>query len=262
MKIELIKPFGALVTADKFGQSIINLPANQIIDLLEQHLVIVFRGFSLVDDNQYVTFARQFGTLLSWEFGEVLELKIENNPANHIFSRGRVELHWDGAFVKETPRYNIFQCLEAPDGDVGGKTLFVDTQEVWRTAGKLQRDSWQKLVLEYTTEKKAHYGGTIRQPLISTNPFSNEKIIRYIEGCNEDNAEINPVQITIDNQVQDPDDPFIQSFTKRLYQDDVMYRHSWRQGDFLIADNNSLLHGRSRFKTDLATRIIKRINVL
>jgi alpha-ketoglutarate-dependent taurine dioxygenase len=47
-----------------------------------------------------------------------------------------------------------------------------------------------------------------------------------------------------------------------LYRDDVMYRHTWQNGDFLIADNACLLHGRSRFNTAEVTRHIKRINIM
>jgi len=262
MIIENLNPFGALVKADGDKQSITDLSTDKILELLEKNLLVVFRGYSLVNDDSYLKFARQFGPLLGWEFGEILELKVQDDPVNHIFSRGRVELHWDGAFIKETPHYNLFQCVKSSNDDTGGKTLFVNTHEVLRRVKRSEQEQWKLLTIEYTTEKKAHYGGTISQTLVEQNPYNGKNVIRYIEGFNEDNEEVNPVQISINNHVCEPADQFINGFTRALYSDHVMYQHRWQSGDFLIADNSSLLHGRSRFESSFPDRIIKRINIL
>jgi alpha-ketoglutarate-dependent taurine dioxygenase len=255
------QPFGVVVNASSEGQALSSLPSSAFVDLLSQHYLLVLRGFAATEQPEYIQFARQFGSLLAWEFGEVLDLKIQTNSANHIFSNGRVELHWDGAYVAEKPRYNLFQCLAADDVQ-GGETLFVNAVEVFNRATEQQQRQWLGLTIEYHTEKKAHYGGHLSQPLCVVNPHHQHRVIRYIEAFNEDNQDINPVSVHVRGFSSTESDQFLRDFTGRLYESDVMYRHHWRTGDYLIADNSSLLHGRARFTTTQASRHIKRINIL
>jgi alpha-ketoglutarate-dependent taurine dioxygenase len=262
MNITPLKPFGLIVSAGHKNESILDIEKEEITDLLNRHALIVFREYALLPDQDYTRFAKQFGPLLAWEFGEILELKIQPHPVNHIFSSGRVELHWDGAFVKDRPHYNLFQCLRGTDENAGGQTLFVNTVNVRQNAEPSQQEAWQNITIEYSTEKKAHYGGTIREPLCATSPYNNKPVIRYIEAFNEDNAKINPMAVKVDNYTPEESDRFLKQLTRRLYCDDVMYRHTWRDGDFLIADNSCLLHGRSRFSNNRVNRHIKRINIL
>lgn len=261
LNLSPLQPFGMLVYAGQSGMTLPDIPARVMAGWLERHALLVFRGFSLLADEDYIAFAEQFGPLLQWEFGKVLELKVQPKPANHIFTAGRVELHWDGAFVEHKPHYNVFECLQGCAADAGGQTLFVDTRKVLAAAGA-ELAAWRDISIEYVTEKKAHYGGAIRSPLITKNPYNGMEVIRYIEAFNEDNAEINPMQVSVENCSKEMSERFLREFTARLYRDDVMYRHTWQSGDFLIADNASLLHGRSRFNTPDVTRHIKRINIL
>ncbi len=83
-----------------------------------------------------------------------------------------------------------------------------------------------------------------------------------MEADNEDNRDINPMTATVQRFPAAESERFLHAFTRRLYGDDVMYRHSWQGGDILIADNSSLLHGRSRFTGGAAQRHLKRIHVL
>jgi len=257
-----VRPFGALLQAEPGESSILSLDPSAVRELLGDHPLVILRGFPLVSDDEYVRFARQFGDLLAWEFGEILVLKIQPDPSNHIFGPGRVELHWDGAYVDQKPHYNLFQCLRGATPGAGGETLFVDTRGVLASASADERSFWRKLTLEYSTEKKAHYGGRIESPLICENRFDNREVIRYIEPFNEDNIEVNPVTVKIRGLDSNTAESFLREFNARLYDSDVMYRHAWRVGDYVIADNSQLLHGRSRFVSPHDRRHIKRINIL
>lgn len=261
LNLSPLRPFGMLVYAGQAGLTLLDIPAEVISGWLDRHGLLVFRGFGLLADEDYIAFGERFGPLLQWEFGKILELKVQPRPANHIFTSGRVELHWDGAFVDNKPHYNVFQCLQGCAPGAGGQTLFVDTPKVLATAGA-ELPAWRNISIEYATEKKAHYGGTIRSPLITRNSYNGREVIRYIEAYNEDNAEINPMRVSVENYSSEMSERFLREFTSRLYRDDVMYRHTWQSGDFLIADNATLLHGRSRFNTADVTRHIKRINIL
>lgn len=262
MMLTALEPFGAVLQAESGEDSVLALEPSMVRDILAEHLLLILRGYPLASDSDYIAFARQFGDLLAWEFGEILELKIQPNPSNHIFGQGRVELHWDGAYVESKPHYNLFQCIAGATPGAGGETLFVNTASVLENATAEEREYWRTLTIEYRTEKKAHYGGQIESPLICKNRYDNSEVIRYIEAFNEDNSQINPVEVNVRGLDRKASDMFLRDFNKRLYSAQVMYRHTWHAGDYLIADNSHLLHGRSRFLQHNDQRHIKRINIL
>lgn len=262
MKLINNHPFGVIAEATEAGTTLLDIPKSDITDWLDRHQLVIFRGFDELENEPYLQLARSLGTPLAWEFGEVLDLRIMDNPPNHIFNAGRLELHWDGCYLDVEPRYNLFQCIQGAEADSGGKTLFVNGLQVWDKLSEQEKTDSADIRIVYSTEKKAHYGGTLRAPLFDTNPFNQRKVVRYIEAFNEDSQHINPTRVSVEGMSPSQSDEFLRTLNARLYKDDVMYRHTWRSGDFLIADNSSLLHGRSRFESPNCARYIKRINIV
>jgi alpha-ketoglutarate-dependent taurine dioxygenase len=260
-QLDDIYPFGAVLNPHKGYEDILSLPIDDISKLVEEHKVLILRGFPELSKKDFEIFAEKFGPLLHWDFGPVLDLKITDDAANHIFSDGRVELHWDGAFVKEKPKLQIFQCLESVEPENGGETIFVDTEKVLNKATDVEKEKWNKIVVNYKTEKKAHYGGEISEPLISKHPGTNKARIRFIEPFNEDNMDVNPLFLQVDNCNDESEEVFLREFTSKLYDNDVMYGHAWKKGDLLISDNNALLHGRHKFSRR-SERHLQRVHVL
>ncbi|HRL20276.1 MAG TPA: TauD/TfdA family dioxygenase, partial [Alcaligenes sp.] len=231
--------------------------------LLFEHKILVFRGFSPSPDEEYLGFCKKFGDLMHWEFGPLLNVRMEQDPKNHIFSKGRVELHWDGAFANQTPRINAFQCVRSSIDGVGGETLFVDTSKIIANAEKEDLENWSEIRLNYSTEKKAHYGGDVEVCFIENHPHSQHKIIRFIEINNEDNLDVNPVRFDVSglNSKFTNKEDFFNKITDKLYSPQYMYRHRWQAGDYMLIDNNSVLHGRAKVEGN-ASRHLKRVHIL
>jgi len=261
MKIEKLEPFGGLVIPDK-EESIFELKSSSLEELVQEFQLLIFRGFPNVSESDFIQFAKQFGPLLKWDFGEVLNITKQTNPLNHIFDSGRIELHWDGAFVDETPILNLFQCLSGCDNEAGGETVFVNTIELLASFTKEERAQLDHLSLIYETEKKAHYGGVIQEPFISEHPRCGRDRIRFVEPFNEDNEKVNPVTVTAENYGGSDHKAFLMSIIEMLYDDSFVYAHRWHKGDFAIVDNNALLHGRHRFENIQTKRHLQRIHVL
>ena len=262
MELSTLEPFGTLISCSRDQLTILDLDFSDICRHLSESGLIVVRGHKLPSDEDFIAFSKQLGQILLWEFGPILELKISETPANHIFTSSRVELHWDGAFIDNKPHYNLFNCICGTDDNVGGQTLFVDTRRVLHSLPEQTRTTWENTEICYSMEKKAHYGGNIKQVIVATSPYSNEPVMRYIEAFNEDYMDINPMQVDVTGMDSSQANKFLLEINELLYTPEFMYKHSWQSGDFIIADNSVLLHGRSRFTQHHSGRLIKRINVM
>lgn len=256
-----MQPFGLLLNNQDSARLVTDIPVAELVEMLNEHKAVVMRGFSLLPQEDFIAYARKFGPLLKWEFGEVLDLRIEKKPPNHLFGSGRVEMHWDGAYLTEVPRFSVFQCLEAFADEDGGETLFTDTSKLLDLASPEERERWSRMAINYSTDKAAHYSGAVTVPLVGTHPYTGEKTVRFIEPYNEDNMDVNPVNVDIVGLNTSFQEIFLRDFTSKLYSTNCMYRHRWQKGDFLIYDNNALLHGRSKIKGNIE-RHLQRIHIL
>jgi alpha-ketoglutarate-dependent taurine dioxygenase len=253
-----LDPFGIELKAEGRYESIHSLDIDHLKQLVADHGVVVLRGFSTFPDkDDFTAFARRFGDLLEWNFGFVLDLVVHDDPRNYLFTNGPVPHHWDGAFAARVPSLQIFRCLQSPGAGAGGETTFCDTARVIRNAGAAQRSAWEKISIRYQTEKIAHYGGVIEQKLVDVHPVKGVPILRFAEPV----TGLNPLFLEVNGLEGESQEEFLNGFTPRLYSADVLYAHEWRTGDFVLADNHLLIHGRNAFKTN-APRRIQRIHVL
>jgi len=260
-----IAPFGVEVAAPADGADPAEVDLAAIRRLATRHRLVVLRGFAPTDKPAMEALARRFGDLLAWNFGYVLDLVVHETPANYLFTRGNVPYHWDGAFAEVVPSLQVFQCVEAPDAP-GGETVFCDTPAVLDRAGAATRAAWQGLSAAYRTEKKAHYGGEIRQRLIDRHPVTGEPTIRFAEPLNEESVPLNPLDVALfranGRRFGDAEAArFLEDFVPRLYAPEVTYAHRWRTGDYVVADNHALLHGRRPF-FDATRRHLRRVHVV
>jgi alpha-ketoglutarate-dependent taurine dioxygenase len=261
--VDPMAPFGAVLSPSSPSASVRDLDIGKLINQLSDHKILVLRGFVPLNDEDYLAFCKSIGEPMMWEFGAILELRKEESPKNHIFSGGRVELHWDGAYTPQTPRVNVFQCIYSSTGG-GGETLFSNTRGILADATPEQVAGWSDIRLRYSTAKKAHYGGTIDVPFIDDHPHWGGKVIRFIEPKNEDNMDVNPVTMEVSGLASAgyaSDDAFVDDILGRLYDPRHLYAHAWQTGDFVLVDNNSVLHGRARVR-DNVRRHLKRVHIL
>lgn len=254
-------PFGVILQAEQ-GSALFDLDPQALEQLILDEGLVLLRGFAPTSDDQMSRFARQFGELLQWDFGHVLDLQIKPNPDNHIFSQGRVELHWDGAFASAEPRFNFFQCLQSSAVSGGGETTFLNTVKFLASLPADHKAQLQNLCINYQADKKAHYGGCIETQLINPHPATGADRMQFIEAFNEDNAAVNPVLTTIKDMAQDDSDELLKQIIAWCYQSQYFYDHRWQTGDYLLVDNHALLHGRRRFQGSGLNRALKRIHIL
>lgn len=249
-----LQPFGLKLE----GQGrLAQIPVDELRQLVEEHRLVVLRGFEPLERDAFVAYARTWGPLLEWNFGEVLELEVADDPKNYLFTTGDVPLHWDGAFAEQEPQFQLFQCRQAPLAGTGGETVFCESMQPIARASEEQRQRWQRISITYKTDKLAHYGGEITSPLITPHPKNGSPRLRFAEPPGPETADLNPLHLEIDGG----DENLIEEMRALLYSSENCYQHAWQDGDYLLADNFALLHGRRPFSAH-SPRHIQRIHLL
>ena len=255
--LQQVKPFGLIVKSPQQGADLRSISVPILQQWIDNHRVIILRGFAALAGEQLPKFCLQLGEILEWDFGAVNDLRVQPEARNYLYTNREVPFHWDGAFAGRVPHYIFFHCDVAPAPDSGGETLFCDTSLLLAQAPLERRKLWERTTITYTTEKIVHYGGTFSSPIICSHPLTGDEVLRFAEPV----ADLNPVQLYIKGIPDQAQAAFLKDMHERLNDDDVCYRHQWQAGDVVIADNYVLLHGRSGFKEN-TKRQIRRVNIL
>jgi alpha-ketoglutarate-dependent taurine dioxygenase len=251
-----LQPFGLLLET-KPGATTADLSREAMLSLVREHKLVLVRGLAPLEKEELLALCARDPErdLIHWSFGPVMEMKADPATENYLFSREEVPLHWDGAFHLE-PRVLVFNCLEAPDKAKGGQTTFADTEALWNDASRATRAAWRKIGLTYETEKKAHYGGRIRNPMVQHHPDKPVTVLRFAEPVR---SELNPVLCEAEG-IEGETETFLEEMRGLLYSEKYLFEHSWEKGDLLLADNFSLLHGRRAF-SEASPRHLRRIQI-
>src|SRR5690554_225517 len=255
--IEHLNPFGIIIRNSGSEDSVDQFTDQQINEWIVEHKLLVFKKYKTLSKQELALFAQRLGKPLQWIFGAINDLKVKPEAENYIFTENEVPLHWDGAFVKKIPYIILFQCITAPRKEDMGGTTFSHTQKVLENASEEDIKEWQKISIDYTTKKVVHYGGKIKQKLIQKHEVENQQVLRYAEPVND----LNPVSLEISGLEDKSADIFVEQMREQLYHPDHLYTHRWENGDIVLADNHTLLHGREAFKNP-NERYIQRINIL
>lgn len=251
-----LKPFGVRYEFPP-GTRLADLDPIQLKDWVDEHRVVQLRGLILEPAHLLAAQCRRLGPLQPWSFGAVHELKQVARAENYLYTEHAVPLHWDGAFADAVPHWLLFACIAAPPTGAGGNTVFVDTTRVLAQATPQQRQVWDQARIRYTTEKKAHYGGSFISPVIGQHPTLDVPVIRFSEPVDD----LNPVTVVPVGLSSEDGHQLVTGLARALAAPEAVLSLPWNAGDYVIADNHALLHGRSAF-LDGAPRHLLRVNVL
>ena len=231
------------------GTRFADLDPDELRGQVFTHRVVVLRGLHPEGPVDWPASVKRLGPLQAWPFGAVHEIKVDREAKNYLYTTHDVPLHWDGAFKGEIPGILAFQCHRAPPPESGGETVFVDTVRLFEEADDATRASLRAARYRYTTERKAHYGGTFETDVVSIHPITGETVLRYAEPVDD----LNPVHVQALTACD--------ALPALLAAPNARYEHAWKDGDVVLADNHALLHGRRAF-TAGAPRHLLRVNIL
>ncbi|MFZ4832125.1 TauD/TfdA dioxygenase family protein [Rouxiella sp. Mn2063] len=261
-QITLNTPFGAVLTPQFAGQQISDLSVTALRALAQQHHLLVLRGFSsgFSDEQRLTRYAEQWGEIMMWPFGAVLDVKEHPDAKDHIFDSSYVPLHWDGMYKPTIPEFQLFHCVAAPEQDEGGRTTFVDTTRVLAHVDDELLTKWKAVSITYRIKQVVHYGGKVCSPLVVEHPSGEGSIMRYNEPPTEGKKFLNKHELEYHGIPPEQEEAFHDNLQQHLYDPRHYYAHQWQQGDVVIADNFSLLHGREGF-TARSARHLQRVHI-
>ncbi|MBS1961798.1 MAG: TauD/TfdA family dioxygenase [Bdellovibrionales bacterium] len=257
-----VEPFGLLLEPSRPGADVRDLDVKRLRGLLARERLLVLRGFRTFGDAEdFAAYCERFGEISVWPFGKVLELIERNNPEDHIFDNNYVPLHWDGMYRPQVPELQLFHCVKAPRAGQGGRTTFSDTTLALEFATPAERELWGKVTGSYQRKMEFYDSRTV-SPIVDTHPFRGHPVIRYNEPPRAGfGAFLNPPVLEFTGVPEAEIAEFHRTLREALYSPKCFYAHEWQEGDVVVTDNFSLLHGRESFETK-APRHLRRVHVL
>lgn len=257
-----IEPFGLLLEPHRSNEDIRDLDVGLLRELLWRERLIVLRGFrTFTGAEDFSDYCERWGEISVWPFGKVLELVERNNPEDHIFDNNYVPLHWDGMYRPQVPEFQLFHCVRAPRTGQGGRTTFSNTVLALENASPQHRKLWEKVTGNYQRKMEFYDSKTV-SPIIDSHPLRGYSVIRYNEPPREGFGNfVNPPTLEFSGLNPEEHVEFHRSLRDSLYAPACFYAHEWQEGDLVVADNFSLLHGREAFETK-APRHLRRVHVL
>jgi taurine dioxygenase len=246
-----------------------------IKDAWGKHLVLVFRGQTLSEDQQ-LRFASYFGDLGRrkkapeplriraegiYQTNEkvllVSNIKVDGAPIG-AFGEGEFWFHIDSGYSARPYKYTFLHALELPS--TGGNTMFSNMYKAYEAVpeGLKQKLRGKKAlhVHEYKRSEKADISGDISgiphyyHPVFITHPDTGRKTLF--------------VDRLMTARIEGLDPAESESVLEELYalgeRRDFIYEHVWRLGDFLMWDNRCTIHARTDFPNH-ERRLLRRCTV-
>jgi taurine dioxygenase len=246
----------------------------EIEDAFHEHIVVVFRGQDITEDEQ-IAFANAFGGLGerrrspngstpggSYETPFMLVTNIVDEKTGEpigAFGDGEMWFHHDTSYYEKPHKATLLYSITLPSE--GGNTCFSNMYKAYENvpADLKQRLEGRKILQIHDYKRRERidiYNSDIsgmlqfEQPIFVTHPVTKRKALYIsrlmsakIEGLSPDENE------EILNQLFDiSEDP------------SVVFEHEWRKGDLVMWDNYASIHMRRDFPRD-QPRLMRRLTL-
>jgi gamma-butyrobetaine dioxygenase len=205
---------------------------------------LLVKGFALVHgvpvrDRAVLGVAGAFGFVRVTNYGELFEVRVEENPANLAFSSLPITPHTDNPYRDPVPTIQLLHCLA--NAAEGGDSGLVDGFHAAARLRDEQPDSFDVLTRTPVTFRYADGAADLAaaNPLIGLDAIGRIKQIRF------NNRSMRPVALP-------PDEiaafyGAYRAFAELLYDEAAQLNFRLEPGDCVVFDNTRTLHARTGF---------------
>lgn len=217
--------FGAVIDGVRLDVPGVRLAAQLQAALLE-HGLLVIRGQHLTPE-QHVQASALFGELETFPHapGQIAGLPQVFRLASRVNEGHRdVGRYWhsDGSFRANPTPISIWHSIAVPEQ--GGDTLFTDLREAYRVLSEEEKGM--------AREVRTFHRNGVQHPLVKEHPHTGEPAL-YINVA---------LTAAIANMGADEAAELIRRLDTHLSRPGAVYRHAWRPGDVVVADNLRVAH--------------------
>ena len=255
-------PFRISRISDVGGAEIFGVDLSQPLDaamkdaimraFLEFH-VLVFRDQELTKDAQY-KFSENFGEM-EHHVGRlpngkpysivhtVTNLDADGNPIKSLKAEGNYFWHTDKSYHAVPSLTTMLHAVELPESG-GGDTQFANTKRGYDALSDTMKTRIADMKVEHSWEASRRNVGApppnaaqiserppVVHPIVRTHPDTGDKTLylghhmSHIVGLDKDES-----------------DALLEELSDHTTQDEFVYTHQWRTGDYVMWDNRLLLH--------------------
>ncbi|MDE0812423.1 MAG: TauD/TfdA family dioxygenase [Alphaproteobacteria bacterium] len=255
-------PFRISRISDVGGAEIFGVDLSQPLDaamkdaimraFLEFH-ILVFRDQELTKDAQY-KFSENFGEM-EHHVGRlpngkpysivhtVTNLDADGNPIKSLKAEGNYFWHTDKSYHAVPSLTTMLHAVELPESG-GGDTQFANTKRGYDALSDTMKTRIADMKVEHSWEASRRNVGApppnaaqiserppVVHPIVRTHPDTGDKTLylghhmSHIVGLDKDES-----------------DALLEELSDHTTQDEFVYTHQWRTGDYVMWDNRLLLH--------------------
>ena len=205
---------------------------------------LLVKGFVLVHgvpvrDRAVLDVAEVFGFVRVTNYGDLFEVRVEENPSNLAFSALPITPHTDNPYRDPVPTIQLLHCLT--NAAEGGDSGLVDG---FHAAARLRTEQSDAFEILTRTPVTFRYADT-EADLAATNPLIGLDAVGRIKQIRFNNRSMRPVALP-------PDEiaafyRAYRAFAELLYDPAAQLNFRLEPGDCVIFDNTRTLHARTGF---------------
>jgi taurine dioxygenase len=275
----VVKPLspacGAEISGVDLSKPLSKAEVEAIKDAWGKHLVLVFRGQQVSQDDQ-LRFAAYFGDLGSRKKAPeklrcraegiqqdnekvllVTNIKVDGQPIG-AFGDGEFWFHIDSGYSARPYKYTFLYALELPSR--GGNTMFSNMYKAYEAVPAALKEKLKGKtalhIYEYNRAKQANSSGDISgiphhsHPIFITHPDTGRKTL-FVDRL---------MTTRIEDVSQDESDAILDQLYEIGERREFIFEHVWQLGDFLMWDNRCTIHARTDFPKE-ERRLLRRCTV-
>lgn len=219
--------------------------ANEPATLAECLESLLTKGFFLlrgvpVRERTVLCVAEVFGFVRDTNYGDLFDVRAEEDPANLAFSALPITPHTDNPYRDPVPTIQLLHCLA--NAAEGGDSGLVDGFHAAATLRRGNPDAFDILARTPVTfrYRDAEAELTATNPLIGLDALGRIKQIRF------NNRSMRPIATAGADEIT----PFYaayRAFAELLYRDEARLDFRLEPGDCVVFDNTRTLHARTGF---------------